>query len=149
MLQGHRRVNPYLVLKVKRSNVVQDTLQRFTSLPAAEFKKKLKVIFEGEPGVDAGGVRKEFFQLLVEQLYDPAYAMFRYNSHNKTYWFNPGSFESNLQYEMFGALLGVAIYNEVILDIRFAAVVYQKLLSDDPAGEIPVSIDTLVEVQPD
>jgi hypothetical protein len=149
MLQGHRRVNPYLVLKVKRSNVVQDTLQRFTSLPPAEFRKKLKVVFEGEPGVDEGGLRKEFFQLLVEQLYDPNYAMFTYNSSNKTYWFNPGSFESNLQYEMFGALLGVAIYNEVILDIRFTTIVYEKLLAEDPAGTIPCSIDTLVDIQPD
>jgi len=76
-------------------------------------------------------------------------AMFNYNESNKTYWFNPGSFESNLQYEMFGALLGVAIYNEVILDIRFATVVYQKLLSDNPAGTIPTSIDALVDIQPD
>merc|ERR1719311_676569 len=106
VMQGNRRVNPYLVLKVKRDNLVQDTLQRFSTLQPSEFRKKLKVIFEDEPGVDEGGVRKEFFQLLVEQLYDPNYAMFNYNSSNKTYWFNPGSFESNLQYEMFGALLG-------------------------------------------
>jgi len=149
MLQGGRHVNPYLHLKVKRDNLVQDTLHKFHSLRPSEFRKKLKVEFEGELGVDAGGVRKEFFQLLVEQLYDPCYAMFTYNSSNKTYWFNPGSFESNLQYEMFGALLGVAIYNEVILDIRFATIVYQKLLSDDPLGTIPCTIDTLVEIEPD
>merc|ERR1719215_373012 len=50
---------------------------------------------------------------------------------------------------MFGALLGVAIYNEVILDIRFANIVYQKLLAEDPDGQIPCSIDTLVDIQPD
>eukprot|EP00928_Gymnodinium_smaydae_P011294 TRINITY_DN14186_c0_g2_i1.p1 TRINITY_DN14186_c0_g2~~TRINITY_DN14186_c0_g2_i1.p1 ORF type:complete len:916 (+),score=214.72 TRINITY_DN14186_c0_g2_i1:75-2822(+) len=148
VMQG-RRVNPYLVLKVRRDNLVQDTLQTLSSLPPAEYRKKLKVVFEGEPGVDEGGVRKEFFQLLVEQLYDPNYAMFNYNSSNKTYWFNPGSFESNLQYELFGALLGMAIYNQVILDIRFPMVVYEKLLAEDAAGTIPVTIDNLVDIQPD
>lgn len=43
------------------------------------FKKKLKVVFEGEQGVDEGGVQKEYFQLLIEQLYDPNYGMFKYN----------------------------------------------------------------------
>ncbi len=65
-----------------------------------------------------GGVQKEFFQLLLEQLYDPNYAMFEYNRDNKTYWFRLGSFENNLQYELFGTLLGLAIYNNVILDVR-------------------------------
>ena len=33
----------------------------------------LKVIFEGEEGIDAGGVTKEFFQLLVGQLFSLEY----------------------------------------------------------------------------
>lgn len=149
MMQGQHRANPYLVLKVKRDNLVQDTLHRLASVQPAEFRKKLKVVFDGEAGVDEGGVKKEFFQLLVEQLYDPNYAMYHYNSTNKTYWFNPGSFESNLQYELFGALLGMAIYNSVILDIRFPSIVYDKLLANDVDGYVPCSIDNLVDVQPD
>jgi ubiquitin-protein ligase E3 A len=30
----------------------------------------------GEPGIDEGGVRKEFFQLLIKNLFDPQYGMF-------------------------------------------------------------------------
>lgn len=30
------------------------------------FKKQLRVQFVGEPGIDEGGVRKEFFQLLIK-----------------------------------------------------------------------------------
>ena len=32
-----------------------------------------------EQGVDEGGVKKEFFMLLIRQLFDPAYSMFTYN----------------------------------------------------------------------
>lgn len=53
-----------------------------------------------------GGVRKEFFQLLLEQLYDVNYGMFTYNEDKRQYWFNIGSFENNLQYELFGTLIG-------------------------------------------
>ena len=38
-------------------------------------QKPLRVIFEGEPAIDEGGVRKEFFQLLLEKLFQPECGM--------------------------------------------------------------------------
>jgi hypothetical protein len=52
--------NPYLVLKVHRSNMLSDALQ-YINNSALKLQKPLKVVFIGEPGVDQGGVRKEFF----------------------------------------------------------------------------------------
>jgi hypothetical protein len=37
----------------------------YTQFEPMELKKKMKVVFMGEEGIDEGGVRKEFFQLLV------------------------------------------------------------------------------------
>ena len=36
-----------------------------------DLKKQLYVEFEGEQGVDEGGVSKEFFQLVVEEVFNP------------------------------------------------------------------------------
>lgn len=38
-----------------------------------DLKKSLRIEFVGEDGVDAGGLRKEWFLLLVRQLFDPQY----------------------------------------------------------------------------
>lgn len=38
-----------------------------------DLRKQLYVEFEGEQGVDEGGVSKEFFQLVVEQIFNPDY----------------------------------------------------------------------------
>ena len=38
-----------------------------------DLKKQLVVQFEGEQGVDEGGVSKEFFQLIVEAIFNPDY----------------------------------------------------------------------------
>ena len=38
-----------------------------------DLKKQLYVEFEGEQGIDEGGVSKEFFQLVVEQIFNPDY----------------------------------------------------------------------------
>ncbi|KAF4731004.1 hypothetical protein FOZ63_024955, partial [Perkinsus olseni] len=44
--------------------------------------------------------------------------------------------ESNLQYELFGIVIGLAIYSGVILDVNFPLIVYRKLLSTDKEGRI-------------
>lgn len=41
----------------------------------ADLKKQLYVEFEGEQGVDEGGVSKEFFQLVVEEIFNPDIGM--------------------------------------------------------------------------
>ena len=38
-----------------------------------DLKKKLKVTFAGEPGLDMGGLTKEWFLLLVRQIFQPEY----------------------------------------------------------------------------
>lgn len=47
----------------------------------------LQVIFVGEEAVDAGGVRKEFFLLIMKELLDPKYGMFRYHEESRLIWF--------------------------------------------------------------
>lgn len=47
-----------------------------------------QVIFVGEEAVDAGGVRKEFFLLIMRELLDPKYGMFRYYEGSRLIWFS-------------------------------------------------------------
>jgi hypothetical protein len=49
---------------------------------------------------------------------------------NRVFWFNPNSFESGLNFELIGSILGLAIYNSDLLDIRFPKAVYKKLCNE-------------------
>lgn len=51
-------------------------------------KKPLKVQFVNEDAVDEGGVRKEFFQLVVQELFDPKYGMFSFKEDTRQFWFS-------------------------------------------------------------
>jgi hypothetical protein len=42
-----------------------------------DLKKPLRVKFVGEEAEDAGGVTKEFFLLLIKEILNPDYGMFR------------------------------------------------------------------------
>ena len=43
-------------------------------------------------------------------------------------WFNIDSFDNNLNFELVGILLGLALYNHTILKMDFPLVVYRKLI---------------------
>lgn len=123
--------NPYLKLKVKRDHIIDDALVELEMVAMEnpkDLKKQLVVEFEGEQGIDEGGVSKEFFQLIVEEIFNPDYGMFVHQQETETVWFNPTSFESDAQFTLIGIVLGLAIYNNIILDIRFPMVVYKKLM---------------------
>jgi ubiquitin-protein ligase E3 A len=100
-------------------------------------------VFKGEPGIDEGGVRKEFFQLLIKELFNPNYAMFNFNEKNVMYYLNGLSHEPNINFELIGILMGLAIYNNIILDVSFPQAIYKLLLFEDP------NFDDLKEWQPD
>ena len=43
-------------------------------------------------------------------------------------WFNSDSLEATMEFELIGTLLGLAIYNAVILDVSFPHIVYKKVM---------------------
>ncbi|XP_068124272.1 ubiquitin-protein ligase E3A isoform X2 [Hyperolius riggenbachi] len=153
LVQG-QQLNPYLRLKVRRDHIIDDALVRLEMIAMenpADLKKQLYVEFEGEQGVDEGGVSKEFFQLVVEEIFNPDIGMFTYDESTKLFWFNPSSFETEGQFTLIGIVLGLAIYNNCILDVHFPMVVYRKLMGKkgtfrDLADSHPVLFQSLKEL---
>lgn len=131
-LLGLQRTSLYLVLKVRRDNLIYTTLSEIMA-KRNDLKKPLRVVFIGEEGVDDGGVRKEFFQLVLREVFNPMRDLFLYDEKNRYFWFNGYSFESLEEFKLVGIILGLAIYNSQLLDIKLPRVVYKKLLgqSDD------------------
>lgn len=91
------------------------------------FKKELKIKFDGEEGIDEGGVKKEFFQLIFEQLLDPQFGMFHNFPETRKYWINHTSNDLD-EFKLIGILLGLAIYNGVTLNLAFPVGLYRKLM---------------------
>lgn len=64
---------------MRRDRLIDDALVELEMVAVdnpSDLKKQLVVEFEGEQGVDEGGVSKEFFQLIVEEIFNPDYGMF-------------------------------------------------------------------------
>lgn len=126
----------FLKLNIRRTHVVEDALNGLGMSSEDDLKKPLRITFfsggVAEPAQDEGGVKKEFFQLLVRDLFRQEFGMFTYDESTRTHWFNETSFETEGEYGMVGALVGLAIYNAVLLDAHFPLVLYKKLLGGTP-----------------
>ncbi|KAG7999979.1 putative E3 ubiquitin-protein ligase HERC4 [Nibea albiflora] len=136
-------VNPCLILIVRRENIVGDTMEVLRKSKNVDYKKPLKVIFVGEEAVDAGGVRKEFFLLIMKELLDPKYGMFRYYEESRLIWFSNKTFEDIDLFNLIGVICGLAIYNITIVELHFPVALYKKLLKRKP------TLDDLKELMPD
>jgi hypothetical protein len=124
--------NPFFILQIRRQYLLYDTLVSVNDAMnnPSLLKRPLKVVFVGEDGVDEGGVKKEFFQLIVREIFKEEFGMFTYNSESRNFWFNMNSFETEAEYRLIGIILGLGIYNLTNLDVHFPQIVYKKLCKE-------------------
>ncbi|CDO77710.1 hypothetical protein BN946_scf184969.g61 [Trametes cinnabarina] len=122
-----------LQLNVRRQRVFEDSFQYLQRKTGDQIKYgKLSVRFYDEEGVDAGGVTREWFQILARQMFDPNYALFQpcavdkltYQP-NRASWVNP---EHLSFFKFVGRVIGKAIYDGRLLDAYFARSIYKQLL---------------------
>ena len=81
---------------------MEDSLKEISE-KQKDLKKKLKINFVGEPGLDMGGLTKEWFQMLIRKIFDPDYGMFVYHPNSRCYWFSVSNKKGNLrEYNLIG-----------------------------------------------
>ncbi|XP_053307189.1 probable E3 ubiquitin-protein ligase HECTD2 [Spea bombifrons] len=146
----------FLNIKVRRLQLVSDSLDELTR-KRTDLKKKLKVTFVGEAGLDMGGLTKEWFLLLIRQIFRPDYGMFTYHKDSNFHWFSSYKCDNYSEFRLVGTLMGLAVYNSITLDIRFPPCCYKKLLSPPivpcdqnvPVGIGSVTLDDLYQIMPE
>ncbi|XP_068631040.1 probable E3 ubiquitin-protein ligase HERC4 isoform X2 [Battus philenor] len=132
----------YLNLIVSRNHIVRDTMTQISNHDSSQLKKPLRVEFVGEEAEDAGGVKKEFFMLLLKEIFDPVYGMFKQSEETNMIWFSNNPFEDDVMYYLIGAIYGLAIYNSIIIYVPFPLVLYKKLLGES------IMLDDLSDLYP-
>ncbi|XP_070521583.1 E3 ubiquitin-protein ligase Nedd-4 isoform X2 [Cardiocondyla obscurior] len=121
-------------IKVGRNNILEDSYRIISSVNRVDIlKTKLWVEFEGEVGLDYGGLAREWFFLLSKEMFNPYYGLFEYSAtDNYTLQINPCSGvcnEEHLNYFKFiGRIAGMAVYHGKLLDAFFIRPFYKMML---------------------
>lgn len=169
----------HLTLNVRRDCLVDDSLKAVSEVIGGDpddIKKGLRIIFRGEEGIDAGGLRKEWFLLLVREVFNPDHGtfvsmeypalggdkltgtgMFIYDEDSQHCYFNPNALEPSEQFFLVGVVFGLAIHNSIILDVALPPFAFRKLLMAAPPSAMATSqprqamtytLDDLAEYRP-
>ncbi|KAJ8340452.1 hypothetical protein SKAU_G00350850 [Synaphobranchus kaupii] len=135
-------------MKLRRTAVLEDSYRRILSVKRAEFlKARLWIDFEGEKGLDYGGVAREWFFLISKEMFNPYYGLFEYSAtDNYTLQINPNSGlcnEDHLSYFKFiGRVAGMAVYHGKLLDAFFIRPFYKMMLQKPITLQDMESVDS-------
>jgi len=126
----HRYHPGSIRLKVRRDRLFEDSYLELRSKRPEELRGRLVVQFVNEPGIDAGGLLKDWYQELSKQIFNPGYALFTRSAN--------GAFQPNqdsqinenhlLYFEFCGRIIGKAIYDAANMDAHFTRTFYRHIL---------------------
>lgn len=129
---------PYLFINIRRDRIYSDTLKIVSEINPNDLKKQLKVKFMGEEGIDSGGIKKEYFLLVGHEIENDISTFVQTNNR---IWFRKDVDLGILR--IIGRIVGIALYNDVVLSVPFPTLLFKKLLS------IEISLDDLEEIEPE
>ncbi|XP_073839680.1 E3 ubiquitin-protein ligase Nedd4 isoform X30 [Musca autumnalis] len=135
-------------IRVRRTSILEDSYRIISQVTKTDLlKTKLWVEFEGETGLDYGGLAREWFYLLSKEMFNPYYGLFEYSAmDNYTLQINNGSGlcnEDHLHYFKFiGRIAGMAVYHGKLLDAFFIRPFYKMMLEKPIDLKDMESVDT-------
>ncbi len=126
--EGHMKI------KIRRAHLLHDSIEAVMSLSPTDMRKIWRFEFLGEVAIDAGGLQREWFQLVTEQLFDPDMGLWLPSASNQMAMrINPASEiscpENHLIYFRFlGRVMGKAMFDGQIVAGHMVRHLYKHIL---------------------
>lgn len=114
-----RRFTNCLYIDIRRDHLLYDSYNELHARPKEDWFKKFLVNYRNEEGIDAGGLKKDWFSSLIKDLFNPNYALFALNSNGRALQPNPSSYHNpdHINYFNFaGKVLARALIEEVTVE---------------------------------
>ncbi|XVF33865.1 hypothetical protein REPUB_Repub18cG0008600 [Reevesia pubescens] len=129
--QHEQHLTGPLRISVRRAYVLEDSYNQLRMRPTQDLKGRLNVQFQGEEGIDAGGLTREWYQLLSRVIFDKGALLFTTVGNNATFQPNPNSVyqTEHLSYFKFvGRVVAKALFDGQLLDVYFTRSFYKHIL---------------------
>jgi len=118
-------------ISVRRAYILEDSYNQLRMRSARDLKGRLNVNFQGEEGIDAGGLTREWYQSLSRVIFDKGALLFTTVGNEATFQPNPNSVyqTEHLSYFKFiGRVVAKALFDGQLLDVHFTRSFYKHIL---------------------
>ncbi|ESQ29880.1 hypothetical protein EUTSA_v10011172mg [Eutrema salsugineum] len=144
--QHDHHISGPLRISVRRAYVLEDSYNQLRMRSPQDLKGRLNVQFQGEEGIDAGGLTREWYQLLSRVIFDKGALLFTTVGNDATFQPNPNSVyqTEHLSYFKFvGRMVAKALFDGQLLDVYFTRSFYKHILG------VKVTYHDIEAVDPD
>uniref|UniRef100_A0A1J3I3S5 HECT-type E3 ubiquitin transferase n=2 Tax=Noccaea caerulescens TaxID=107243 RepID=A0A1J3I3S5_NOCCA len=144
--QHDQHISGPLRISVRRAYVLEDSYNQLRMRSPQDLKGRLNVQFQGEEGIDAGGLTREWYQLLSRVIFDKGALLFTTVGNDSTFQPNPNSAyqTEHLSYFKFvGRMVAKALFDGQLLDVYFTRSFYKHILG------VKVTYHDIEAVDPD
>jgi E3 ubiquitin-protein ligase HUWE1 len=152
---GSRKEFGVLQMTLNRKNVFRESFDKLH--PDSEFMKtkdirgKPDITFKNEEGIDAGGLTREWYEIICRDMFSPDYALFEAKQgEGGAQAFQPsvmsamhGQAEADKWYHFIGRIVGKAVCDGYLIDARFTRSFYKHMLG------MPVSLNDVESLDPE
>lgn len=90
----------HLLLEIERDNLLHNSCEQLLWATPEQLHQSLRIKFANEPGVDAGGLVREWFTLMTKEVFDDATGLFYTNGNGDALMINPASAEASVDHLM-------------------------------------------------
>ncbi|KAG1708831.1 hypothetical protein DVH05_022452 [Phytophthora capsici] len=137
----------HLLLEIERDNLLHNSCEQLLWATPDQLHQSLRIKFANEPGVDAGGLVREWFTLMTKEVFDDTTGLFYRSGNGDGLMINPASAEASVDhlmyYQAIGRFIGRALFEGILIDAHLALPVCKHILG------IPITFSDLEFVDND
>jgi hypothetical protein len=123
---NRRRTRRHFTVNVRRAHIVADSFRLLAAADAATWLGALHVSFVSEPGVDGGGLLREWFSCLTRELFGAPAALFQPAGARRAFQPTPSGDPPFMVFA--GKLVALAVVNSVQLAVHLARPFLKRIL---------------------
>lgn len=138
-----KRSESEVTLIIRRDQILNDSFSQLNHFSQNFMLGKISIKFFEESGVDLGGLLKDWYTSLIQELFNPNYALFTQSISGRTFWPNPSSSVNRRHLEYFefaGKIFARAIFDEIYLAAHLSKPFLKQIIG------IPVSLSDLEDI---
>lgn len=99
----------HLLLEIERDNLLHNSCEQLLWATPEQLHQSLRIKFANEPGVDAGGLVREWFTLMTKEVFDDGTGLFYTSGNGDALMINPASAEASVDHLMVRGCVGLCL----------------------------------------
>ncbi|OQR89513.1 HECT E3 ubiquitin ligase [Thraustotheca clavata] len=131
----------HMLLEIDRTNLLHNSCEQLLWATTDQLHQSMRIKFLNEPGVDAGGLEREWFTLMTQEIFDDSTGLFTSCMGQNSFMIRATSNEASedhlMYFQAIGRFLGRALFEGMLIDAHLSLPMYKHILG------IPITFSDL------